>query len=283
MTNVRWHNPDGSWKFGPIDLIEGCDYRSNPRIDFFKNILEGKSLYYRDGLRHKKVADFGVENGVYFTIEQDVDSMGLEPTNQQKIYHYFTNSGEHVRSLEMLNPTPDLHTIDSLFELHTALGGIYSESVDDEGNLQFSEASNYAVAQFINNVATLKEGADPNNLTQDSYYQPLKQAMIDVLANNSAVKNGAGNMNPTSSFYDDTALSYIEIGTNGYGIQMDADHTADEGHMTEFSQVISSLDAGGRLHGYVSQIYETLGKLAVDLSQIEIDSIENFRETGNLS
>lgn len=283
MTNVRWHNPDGSWKFGPIDLIEGCDYRDNPRIDFFRNILEGKSLYYRDGLQHKKVADFGIENGTYFTIEQDVDSMGLEPTNQQKIYHYFTNSGEHVRSLEILQPTPELHTIDSLFELHTALGGIYSESVDDEGNLQFSEASNYAVAQFINNVATLKEGADPNNLTQDSYYQPLKQAMIDVLANNSAVKNGAGNMNPTSSFYDDTALSYIEIGTNGYGIQMDADHTADEGHMTEFSQVISSLDAGGRLHGYVSQIYETLGKLAVDLSQIEINSIENFRETGNLS
>lgn len=283
MTNVRWHNPDGSWKFGPIDLIEGCDYRSNPRIDFFKNILEGKSLYYRDGLQHKKVADFGVENGVYFTIEQDVDSMGLEPTNQQKVYHYFTNSGEHVRSLEMLGPSPDLHTIDSLFELHTALGGVYSESVDDEGNLQFSEASNYAVAQFINNVATLKEGADPNNLTQDSYYQPLKQAMIDVLANNSAVKNGAGNMNSTSSFYDDTKFSYIEIGTNGYGIQMDADHTADEGHMTEFSQVISSLDAGGRLHGYVSQIYETLGKLAVDLSQIEIDSIQNFRETGNLS
>ena len=213
--------------------------------------------------------------------------MGLEPTNQQKIYHYFKDSGEHVRSTQILSPeevlSQGVHTIDSLFELHTALGGIYSESVDDEGNLQFSEASNYAVAQFINNVATLKEGADPNNLTQDSYYQPLKQAMIDVLANNSAVKNGAGNMNPTSSFYDDTEFSYIEIGTNGYGIQMDADHTADEGHMTEFSQVISSLDAGGRLHGYVSQIYETLGKLAVDLSQIEIDSIDAFRQTGNLS
>lgn len=282
MTNERWHNPDGTWKFGPIDLIEGCEYRTDNSIDFFKNILEGKSLYYRDGLTHKKVKSFGVENGIYYTIEQDVDSMGLEPSNEQKIYHYFDDAGIHTRSSEILQNTP-LHTIDSLFELHTALGGIYSESVDEEGNLQYSEASNYAVAQFINNVATLKEGADPDNLTQDSYYQPLKQAMIDVLANNSAVKNGAGNMNPTSSFYDDTKLSYIEIGTNGYGIQMDADHTADEGHMTEFSQVISSLDAGGRLHGYVSQIYEALGKLAIDLSQVEISSIENFRETRNLS
>lgn len=287
MTNIRWHNADGTWKFGPIDLIEGCDYRQNSKIDFFKHILEGKSLYYRDGLDHKKIGDFGVENGVYYTIEYDVDSMGLAPTNKQKVYHYFKNTGEHVKSSTILTQEEEaifgVHTIDSLFELHTALGGIYSESVDSEGNLQFSEASNYAVAQFINNVATLKEGADPDNLTQDSYYQPLKEAMIDVLANNSAVKNGAGNINPTSLFYDDSEFSYMEIGTEGYGIQMDADHTADEGHMTEFSQVISSLDAGGRLHEYVSQIYETLGKLAVDLSQIELDSIQHFRETGNLS
>ena len=286
MTNIRWHNPDGSWKFGEINLIDGCEFRNNPRINFLEHIAEKngdiKGLFYRDGLDHKKIHDFGIENGVYYTIEYSVDNTGTKPYDPKKIYHYFENDGTHVRSETFLED-PNLHTIDSLFELHTALGGIYSESLDSNGELQYSEASNYAVAQFINNVATLKEGADPNVLTQDSYYQPLKQAMIDVLANNSAVKNGAGNINPTSSFYDDTEFSYIEIGTNGYGIQMDADHTADEGHMTEFSQVISSLDAGGRLHGYVSQIYKTLGKLAVDLSEVELDAIDEFRETGNLS
>lgn len=285
MTNVRWHNADGSWKFGEIDLISGCDFRSkNPKIDFTKHIMEGKNLYYRDGLKHKKIHDFGLENDVYYTMEYDVDSVGgnIAGITPKKIYHYFQNDGTHVKSEQLLE-NPELHTIDSLFELHTALGGIYSESVDEEGNLQYSEASNYAVAQFINNVATLKDGADENVLTQESYYQPLKYAMIDVLANNSAVKNGAGNINPTSSFYDDTELTYIEIGTQGYGIQMDADHTADEGHMTEFSQVISSLDAGGRLHGYVSQIYETLGRLALDLSEIELTAVKEFRDTGNIS
>ena len=286
MTNVRWHNPDGSWKFGEINLIDGCEFRTNPKINFLEHIAEKngdiKGLFYRDGLDHKKIHDFGIENGVYYTIEYSVDNTGTAPYDPKKVYHYFTNDGTHVKSETFLED-PNLHTIDSLFELHTALGGIYSESIDSNGNLQYSEASNYAVANFINNVAILKEGADPEVLTQDSYYQPLKQAMIDVLANNSAVKNGAGNMNPTSSFYDDTEFSYIEIGTNGYGIQMDADHTADEGHMTEFSQVISSLDAGGRLHGYVSQIYETLGKLALDLSEVELDAIDEFRDTGNLS
>ncbi len=286
MTNVRWHNSDGSWKFGEINLTDGCEFRTNPKINFLEHIAEKngdiKGLFYRDGLEHKKIHDFGIENGVYYTIEYTVDNTGTAPYDPKKIYHYFQQDGTHVKS-ETFQEDPNLHTIDSLFELYTALGGIYSESIDSNGNLQYSEASNYAVAQFINNVATLREGADPEVLTQDSYYQPLKQAMIDVLANNSAVKNGAGNMNPTSSFYDDTDFSYIEIGTNGYGIQMDADHTADEGHMTEFSQVISSLDAGGRLHGYVSQIYETLGKLAIDLSEVELTAIDEFRKTGNLS
>nr|DAP08352.1 MAG TPA: hypothetical protein [Bacteriophage sp.] len=83
--------------------------------------------------------------------------------------------------------------------------------------------------------------------------------MIHVLANNSAVKNGVGNINPTSSWYDDTEFSYMTIGSDTYGIQQDSDHTADEAHMTEFSQVISSLDAGGYLHDYVTQIYQQLG------------------------
>ena len=51
----------------------------------------------------------------------------------------------------------------------------------------------------------------------------------------------------------------MTIGSNTYGIQQDSDHTADEAHMTEFSQVISSLDAGGYLHDYVAQIYQQLG------------------------
>ena len=95
-----------------------------------------------------------------------------------------------------------------------------------------------------------------------------------MIANDSSIKNGAGNINQSSTFYDDSELSYMEIGTENYGIQMDADHTVDEGKMTEFSQVISSLDAGGRLHGYVSEIYQTLGKVALDLSEVELEAVE---------
>jgi hypothetical protein len=57
---------------------------------------------------------------------------------------------------------------------------------------------------------------------------------------------------------------------------MDADHDADEAEMTEFSQVISALDAGGRLHDYVSSIYRALGDMAIRESEAEVKIIEAF-------
>lgn len=293
MHNKRWHVVDaqgksieGAWNDGEIDLIKGCGYKADHEISFADDIMEqnlypNNQLYYNRAGNHIKITDFGRERGVYYTIEQAVDQGNQPIGEEQKVYHYFDNTGSHIPSESILENTP-YHTIDSLFELHTALGGIWSESYNGE-NFVYSEGSNIAVTNYINHVATLKEGADPKDLSIKSYDQPLKRAMIHVLANNSAVKNGVGNINPTSSWYDDTEFSYITIGSDTYGIQQDSDHTADEAHMTEFSQVISSLDAGGYLHDYVTQIYQQLGQTALDLSKVELDAVAQFRESGDIS
>lgn len=293
MHNKRWHVVDaqgksieGAWNDGEIDLIKGCGYKDDHEISFADDIMEqnlypNNQLYYNRAGNHIKITDFGRERGVYYTIEQAVDQGNQPIGEEQKVYHYFDNTGSHIPSESILENTP-YHTIDSLFELHTALGGIWSESYNGE-NFVYSEGSNIAVTNYINHVATLKEGADPKDLSIKSYDQPLKRAMIHVLANNSAVKNGVGNINPTSSWYDDTEFSYMTIGSDTYGIQQDSDHTADEAHMTEFSQVISSLDAGGYLHDYVTQIYQQLGQTALDLSKVELDAVAQFRESGDMS
>lgn len=293
MHSKRWHVVDaqgksieGAWNDGEIDLIKGCGYKADHEISFADDIMEqnlypNNQLYYNRAGNHIKITDFGRERGVYYTIEQAVDQGNQPIGEEQKVYHYFDNTGRHIPSESILENTP-YHTIDSLFELHTALGGIWSESYNGE-NFVYSEGSNIAVTNYINHVATLKEGADPKDLSIKSYDQPLKRAMIHVLANNSAVKNGVGNINPTSSWYDDTEFSYMIIGSDTYGIQQDSDHTADEAHMTEFSQVISSLDAGGYLHDYVTQIYQQLGQTALDLSKVELDAVTQFRESGNMS
>ena len=293
MHSKRWHVVDaqgksieGAWNDGEIDLIKGCGYKADHEISFADDIMEqnlypNNQLYYNRAGNHIKITDFGRERGVYYTIEQAVDQGNQPIGEEQKVYHYFDNTGNHIPSESILENTP-YHTIDSLFELHTSLGGIWSESYNGE-NFVYSEGSNIAVTNYINHVATLKEGADPKDLSIKSYDQPLKRAMIHVLANNSAVKNGVGNINPTSSWYDNTEFSYMTIGSDTYGIQQDSDHTADEAHMTEFSQVISSLDAGGYLHDYVTQIYQQLGQTALDLSKVELDAVAQFRESGDMS
>ncbi len=293
MHSKRWHVVDaqgksieGAWNDGEIDLIKGCGYKADHEISFADDIMEqnlypNNQLYYNRAGNHIKITDFGRERGVYYTIEQAVDQGNQPIGEEQKVYHYFDNTGSHIPSESILENTL-YHTIDSLFELHTALGGIWTESYNGE-NFVYSEGSNIAVTNYINHVATLKEGADPKDLSIKSYDQPLKRAMIHVLANNSAVKNGVGNINPTSSWYDNTEFSYMTIGSDTYGIQQDSDHTADEAHMTEFSQVISSLDAGGYLHDYVTQIYQQLGQTALDLSKVELDAVTQFRESGDMS
>lgn len=284
-TKIRWHDNKGNWRFGEINLVDGCAFKDDPTIDFKEDICEGgPGLFYRNGNTHFLIYNFGLENGVYYTDEQEVDDIGKPKADKapQRIYHYFTNDQTHTPSTTIQND-PSLHTIDSLFELHTVLGGIYSEELNSDGNLQYSEESNKAVVQFINLVSSLKPNANPKDISINSYDQPLKRAMIHVIANNSAVKNGVGNINPLSSWYDDADLNYITVATDGYGIQQDSDHTADEAKMTEFSQVINSLDAGGFLHDYVKQIYEQLGQTALDLARVELDAVKEFRQTGNKS
>lgn len=303
MHHVRWHDVTGNWADGEIDLVKGCGFRNDGSINFKRDILEqdineNNDLYYNRGGQHIRICNFGKENGIYYTLEQ---AHNTSPTDMSgkltKVYHYFDNNGQHFPSDHLLSEQERittehaLHTIDSLFELHTALGGIWSERWNGR-NYEYSEGSMNATVNFINNVCTFKskegeskaeEKVRRNDVSIENYDQPLKRAMVHMLANNSAVKNGVGNINPNTSWYDDSKFSYIEISTNNYGIQQDSDHTADEAHMTEFSQVISSLDAGGQLHDYVSQIYEQLGQTALDLAEVELDAVRNFRESGDKS
>lgn len=272
MTDVQWKQK--------YDLINGCALKLNAHIDFKQDICNGsKGIYYRNGEQHYLISDFGItQDGVYYTQEQEATYSGELAEDEEgrvlnpvTIYHYFDSFGNHHPSKEIITD-PKYHTINSLFELHTALGGIYSESVTRKGNLQYltySEASNYAVTQYINLVS---------NINGNEIEQPLKQEMIHVLANITSMKEGAGNINTSISWYDNTPLQYIELDSDFYGIQQDANHTADESYMTEFSQVINFLDINGYMHTFVKGIYQQLGQVAYKMAEIELNSVKEFRE-----
>ena len=247
----------------------------------FQDLTDGNALYYKgpEGI-HYKIVDFGYDDGVYWTDEIRVNDKGIGSKTERK-YHYFDANSNHIIATKKLE---GYHTMSSIYEAHQIFGGIYSESLIGEGRdakLQYSEASNYVVANLVNNVTILTElgkESKTRELNQNYYEQPLKTLMIDYLCNDSAIKNGAGNRNNHSRFYNDEALDTITLGTEYYGIQMDADHEADEAKMTEFSQVISALDAGGRLHNYVKGIYQALGQIALEEASIEMEAITAYQQ-----
>jgi hypothetical protein len=73
--------------------------------------------------------------------------------------------------------------------------------------------------KYLDAVAKGKEIED----TQSYYYQPLKYKMIDYLINQSAIKNGTGNINFSTTYQNpehelndpanDEPLRYIEMDT----------------------------------------------------------------------
>jgi hypothetical protein len=85
----------------------------------------------------------------------------------------------------------------------------------------------------MNNVSIRTGSSD--DMSQRSYYQPLKEMMISYVANSSAVKVGASNVNPSESWKNSDDLTYMELDADGLGIQMDADHDIEEAEMTEFT------------------------------------------------
>lgn len=292
MTNLQWSyiNEAGErvWRTSsPVTLgrstkLTGVN-RTQQNLLFTGDILQDRALYYRtytpDGeVAYKQIVGFGgdPENG-YYTIESYVDKEGdanfLLP-QQEKVYHFFdSNSNHHSTRME------GDHTINSIYELWLALGGMYSQSIGKSGYMEGSESSHHAVVEFMNKTIVPKSGAgtDRFDITQNSYDQPIKTMMISYLTNNSGMKNGAINRNSENRWFDDEELTYGELDSDGLGVQMDADHDVSEAAtMTEFSQVISALEAGGYLHKYSKQVYNDLGRVASLASQIEIDTIANF-------
>lgn len=284
MTNEQWQED--------IDLVDDWAITGgyNPNTSFGTNIINKENpLYYSHNGKYHQIINFGKEevNGkkVYYTIEDDVDAEGLSTGNPPyKVYHLYDNESNHYRVTDTSLINPVHHSINSLFELHAAMGGLESMSLTD-GRLIDSEASNRAVAHFMIYVSKPTEKYNSLEgktsyqkgvgLTQEYFNQPLKTKLINYVINQSAIKNGASNLNSKNVFFNGDKLKYDTYSTLKYGIQQDSDHTADEGKVTEMSQVISALDANGLYHDEISELYRVLGQQSVNAAKIELDAIKS--------
>lgn len=175
MSDIRWNG-----KTNLTTLPSWHPYYNN--FDFHREILQkifgGIDLYYvtigDNGYEFHQIVDFGydAENKVYYTEEQNVNVNCQAIGNKTRYYHYFydVKKGKrtvrkHVKSTTIQKQN-NYHTIDSLYELHKVMGGIYSvEAVDGrlatkkskggDLSINYSENSQHVVAQFMNSVTVV--------------------------------------------------------------------------------------------------------------------------------
>lgn len=147
--------------------------------------------------------------------------------------------------------------VESIYDLDQVFGGAYTEQINSNGWLDWSE---------INNDITYTIVCDND----------LKEDFIGYVINASAIKSGMRNVNDAKSFYKnynrDTSnrivdstkenLLWFEISTRYGGAQMNADHIITEAEVTEMSQMISALIQAGLKTGTVDRVYRFIGEVA---------------------
>lgn len=243
---------------------------------------EFENLYYESGPRQYRKIDslnYDTKNNLYYTLEYDVDINGniindilhteyqiFDATTQEKITPEEYNN-------RLAKKDENIETINSVYELHRALGGIYSKELAiDTNTLIDSESSNIASAQILNNASYVE-----NN----EIIQPYKNKMIHYLANKSASKRAQGNVNSKALWFNSEPLAYAPMTMTHYGIQLDADHDKDAGEITQPTQAITALEQGGNLHHLSKRVYYELGQLAMETCKLELDTANKFLEAYN--
>jgi hypothetical protein len=78
-----------------------------------------------------------------------------------------------------------------------------------------------------------------------------------------AGKFGASNINDTRLFDDDNYfITYMEVEADDFGEQLDAEHSAEGGHVSLMTQVVNALGARGYSKQAAEECYEALELLA---------------------
>lgn len=184
--------------------------------------------------------------------------------------------------------------VNTLFDLWEAFGGQFS--TDSEGN--FNESSNELLYEVITETThtpkTIRsytaQALEAMGITDPSEQamfmskptiikgEPeegiLKSKLIHLVSNKSALKAGATNLNPVSSFSNDTKLVYSTFESRFMGPQLDASHSADNSNIKEITQIISALAQGGLTGELAREVYKDIQNIIKEESSRYLSALQ---------
>lgn len=246
MTNKQWKNADGSQHI----MREGGILK-----DFEGNDIDYGDFYYRKGAKfYKRRIQSYDGNNTYSILEQEVDENG-EVKGKENTIQVQVNSN---------------------YDVWQMFGGMNSVDFLD-GTLQGSEKSIEMTAHAANIYGIKKEGVIRAQ-TADDVVQPMKHSDIHYMPTIGAVKHGAANINPVSSFFNRKGLSFMQVEMRQAGIQLDKEHQADNEDLSLMTQVISAACSMGYTKGEATNLYNALYSLSKQATKAFRDEMGDILE-----
>lgn len=227
--------------------------------------------------------DPGTERYYRFNMRADVIFNNGETTIT---YHPVNESGEDL----VLAPITMKYVFRNAYSIWRAFGGEFSCSLltnTKNGNrkLQFSEGSFENTTKIVNNIGEINPGYENSEIvSQTQVNQYLKKSLIDFAVTEGAIKQGAANINSTKALFDPNYdLSVFRMLLHDFGIQLDAEHIADDSVLAMMTQVVNALGARGYTSVQANRVYNALYNIAIEnLGNLEdgltVSNSEQFRE-----
>lgn len=246
MTNKQWKNADGTQYI----MRKGGILK-----DFEGNAIDYGDFYYRKGAKFykRRIQSYDGYN-TYSILEQEVDENG-EVKGEENTIQVQVNSN---------------------YDVWQMFGGMNSVDFLD-GTLQGSEKSIEMTAHAANIYGTKKERVI-NAQTADDIIQPMKHSDIHYMPTIGAVKHGAANINPVSSFFNRKGLSFMHVEVRQAGIQLDKEHQADNEDLSLMTQVISAACSMGYTKGEATNLYNALYSLSKQATKAFRDEMGDILE-----
>lgn len=249
-----------------------------------------KSFYTVNGVRQDiHYDDIIFKEGKKFFRVTGINYLGDGKYTRDLIEVDATNGSDIIgteqkgKKFEWSVPGTDIKSevVDNNFALWSLFGGKYAYEVQvnditGERRLINSESSFKNLVTAMNNISQFTFDKNNPPLSQSQIHQNLKYSNIDYVVTEGAIKQGAANVNSNKAYTDlNYELTTMSIKMLDAGIQLDAEHEADDSTISLMTQVVNALCARGYTLDECSDVYEAM----LELTRISIeDYIEGISQ-----
>lgn len=269
MRNSKFYQRMVKKMWGKTWEFEGSLFNDNVLVDFQGNLIPYEDVYYKgtDGKFYMiNSITYVPEDGTYMIIKSEVEPDGT--IVRQLPAEITPKPGEGPR---VTASGTTLYPVTTNFGLYQMFGGWNSYSKSEDGLIP-SEVSVRNVVKAVNGVGVK---VSDSVVSQSDVVQPLKWASIQYVVTAGAIKQGAANVNLKHAYFDDNPYLTMKFKTTDIGIQLDAEHNADESTLSIMTQVVNALSSRGYTSEQAGEVYEAM--FALTEAGIN-DYVEGFRQ-----